>query len=286
MTKRQIKEMKETQVRNLTNKFIALFKNIYDIEGLEYGVKNYFMDKLIETGKLAAFKLEINKAVEPMIGFGTFAEHGRSWNRQPIKVQIVPEFEYDKIPKGFLEVGKDVVLLNLDIIPMHFINEYVQTIVDIKATIRTNLQVNKVPFILRTTNPKSITAMQKLLEDETVVYVDDNTIEVLPSNSPYLIDKLNQYVKDVESELLTILGIDNVKHEKAAQMNVDEVNSNNDEINAYQQIILSKLKDFFKEIGEVLGFDLKVVENVPQVVSIREDEQPTNNDEGDEEEYV
>src|SRR5690554_707734 len=247
MTKRQIKQLKETQVQNLTNKFKALFKNIYDIEGLEYGVKNYFMDKLIETGKIAAFKLDINKEVEPMIGFGTFAEKGRSWYRQPIEVQIVPEFEYDKIPKGFLEVGKDVVLLNLDIIPMQFINEYVQTIVDIKSTIRTNLQVNKVPFILRTTNPKAITALQKLLEDETVVHVDDNTIEVLPSNAPYLIDKLNKYVKDVESELLTILGIDNVKHEKAAQMNVDEVNSNNDEINAYQQITLSKLKAFFKE---------------------------------------
>ena len=169
---------------------------------------------------------------------------------------------------------------------MQFINEYVQTIVDIKSTIRTNLQVNKVPFILRTTNPKAITAMQKLLEDETVVYVDDNTIEVLPSNAPYLIAKLNQYVKDVESELLTILGIDNVKHEKAAQMNVDEINSNNDEINAYQQIILSKLKAYFKEIKEVLGFDLKVVENVPQVRSIRENEQPNNSDEGDEEEYV
>src|SRR5690606_38667449 len=136
--------------------------------------------------KIAAFKLNINKEVEPMIGFGTFAEHGQSWFKQPIKVQIVTEFEYNKIPKGFLEVGKDVVLLSLDIIPMQFINEYVQTIVDIKATIRTNLQVNKVPFILRTTNPKSITAMQKLLEDETVVYVDDNTIEVLPSNAPYL----------------------------------------------------------------------------------------------------
>lgn len=248
------------QQLNLLAKYRALFLNDPEIEGLDYEVKSYLMTKLLYSGQIAAFKLNISKEVEPKLGFGSYVPKQWDWKNKPIKVKIMNERNSPLIPVEELDNDKEVVLLELDFIPNSFILEYVDRIMDIEATINTNLQVHKLPWIIKSSDSKTINAIKKLLKNEEVIWVDELQFEVVEAKAPYIIDKLQLYKSETEAELLSVLGIDNVKFEKKAQMTKDEVNSNNDEIDAYRMIFRHKLEDFFKQINEVLGFNITLKE--------------------------
>lgn len=271
------KREKDRLRRNLKTKYQALFLNKYDFEGLDYGVKKYFMSKLLHTGNISAFKLKTNKDIN-LLGFGSFTPNKYNWNGQPITARPMNEYGSTFIPNNFLIVDEEIVLLSLDIIPQTFINEFVERIIDIEGAIKTNLDINKVPWILKSTDQKTINAIKKILGNDSFVVVDELTLEVLPTNPHYIIDKLQLYKSETEAELLTILGIDNVKFEKKAQMVMDEVNSNDDEIRAYEKIMRSKLDAFFNQIKEVLGFEISIKEQEQELVEYDEGVDEYEND--------
>ncbi|RDT45977.1 hypothetical protein, partial [Enterobacter roggenkampii] len=70
-------------------------------------------------------------------------------------------------------------------------------------------------------------------------------------------------------ELLTLLNIDNVKFEKKAQMNVDEINSNNEEINAYAQLVEERIIKFFEDCNNLFNTNIEL-EETEEVESVKE----------------
>lgn len=278
----KIKQFKETIRRNLNRKYESLFLNRYKINGIEQASKDFFMRKLMMNGELAGFELAVNKEVTSedmeLIGFGTYVANGYDWRGHPIKVRIMNEWNSALIPKKELEVNNDVVLLKLNFIPKDFIDEYVERIVDIESTIRTNLKTQKMPFVIKSMNSKTLNAITDLLKDEEVIVLaDDNHLEVFNLNPTYIIDKLQNYKQDVESELLTILNIDNVKFEKKAQMNVDEINSNNEEINAYAQLVEERIMKFFEDCNNLFNTNIEL-EETEEVESVKESVKNENTD--------
>lgn len=266
----KIKDFKILTERNLTTKYTNLFLNRYKAKGLDYGVMDYIMRTILGSGTIAGFKLKTNELVSAA-GFAPYVSVGFDWKNQPIKAQLIKIHNSPLIPDKILTVGEDVVLLSLGFVPIDFIREYVQRLVDIESTIRTNLKINKMPFVISSIDTKTLNAITQLLEDEEVIVVKDNQIKVMNANAPYIIDKLQQYKLDVESELLTILDIDNVKFEKKAQMNVDEINANNDEINAYSNIIGGRIEAFFDELNKVFGFNIEIEDGREDIQSTQED---------------
>lgn len=259
------------QKHNLLKKYRALFLNLLEFEGLDYGVKSYLMNKLLYNGKVAAFKLKTSKHVDSQLGFGTYAIREWDWKNKPIWIRIINEHQSPLIPEKELRNDKDAVILELDFIPDLFIREYVDRILDIEATIKTNLTVHKLPWVIKSSDNKTINAIKNLLRGESIVWVDDINFEIVEGNAPYIIDKLQLYKSEVEAELLSVLGIDNVKFEKKAQMTVDEVNSNSDEIDAYRTIIREKVESFFNQIENVLGIKVTVKEDEDEMFIKGED---------------
>lgn len=262
MNKKQRRSLIE---RNLRKKYQALFLNEFKYNGLEYGVASYFMKKLLHTGRIAAFNLDVNKELDAMLAFGSFNEEKYDWKGDPIYVRILNEYGANHIPKKPLLNNEEAVLLKLDFIPQTYISEYVERLIDIEETIRTNLTVNKMPFIIKSTDAKTINAIKSLLNNEEVIWTADNMFDVLNTNVPYIIDKLSLYKTEVEGELLSILGIDNVKFEKKAQMTRDEVNTNDDEIDAYRKIIRQKIEAFFEQINNVLGHSISIEKDMDEM---------------------
>lgn len=260
MTPKQIKALREIQRTNLENKYMALFYELYDIEGLEYGVKSYVFKRIMFGGTIAAFNMKLSDVItEKLLAFGPYAEQGYDWKDDPIKAKPMNSNQTNLIPKKYLEVNKEIVLLRLPFIPYNFIKEYVEIIMDIEATIRTNLNTLKMPYALQTLNKTALNAIMNILNDEQIVTLNQLDMQVLNTATPYVIDKLQRYRNEKESELLTVLGIDNVKFEKAAQMNVDEITANDDEINAYRNVISNRIEAFIEQLNEVLGHNLKFV---------------------------
>lgn len=264
------------QTQNLREKYISLWMDLYAFEGdIDYGVANFMMSQLLTTGQISAFHLELSEQVERQLGLADFVEKEWDWANRPIYARPVTIHNSPLIPKRTLEVNKDIVIMKLQFLPIRFIDEYVERIVDVESTIRTNLLVNKMPFAVTGTDVKTINAVNRLLDDEEVVFIEDptNMISVIDTKAPLIIQELQQYRLDLEAELLTILGIDAVKVEKRAQQSIDEVNANNEEINAYQRMVQQRLEKFFEKIKEVLGFDIQIKKKPLAVQSLHEYEE-------------
>lgn len=272
------KNLDSVSVNNMIKKYQALFKNVLKFEGLEYGVQNYLMEKLLINGKIAAFNLEAPKVLEyKELAFATYVERKWRWDDNPASISVLNERGASYFPTRELIVNEEAVIIKLDFIPNNFIKEYVQRLFDIQKTIDTNLKVHKMPFIIQSTDNKTISAIRDILKNNFVVAVDDLTFNVLETQAPYIIDKLQLYKSEVEAELLTILGVDNVKFEKKAQMTKDEINSNNEEITAYRKIIKDKIEAFFNQINDVLGWNLSIEEDEKD--EILEEEKESEDDE-------
>lgn len=265
MKQSERRALKQLTERNLRRKYRNLFLNEFKFIGLDYRVDDFFMRKLLFNGKVAAFNLDTGSTEINELAFGTYAPQQYDWKGDPIKVKILNEWNNPLIPTKYLQNDEEVVLLDLQFIPDDYIREYVARLLDIRATIETNLVVHKMPFAIKSTDKKTIQGIKDLLRNEQVIWVDDMQFEVIQANAPYIIDKLYLHYQEVENELLSVLGIDGVKFEKKAQMSKDEINANDDEIDAYRKIIRQRMEKFFEQVNEVLGHNIEIEEDKDEI---------------------
>lgn len=85
-----------------------------------------------------------------------------------------------------------------------------------------------------------------------------NKLNVLNTNAPYLIDKLELHKHEIWNEMLTYLGIDNANTDKKERLITDEVESNNEVINYYLNCFYKTRKKACLEINEKFGLNIKL----------------------------
>jgi len=131
--------------------------------------------------------------------------------------------------------------------------------------INTNLQTHKMPFLVGVSPndiEKAKDIISRILNNEVEVFMDAEDLQLVKSfatETPYIIDKLYSYKTSLENELLTYLGIDNaVADDTKDRLIVDQVNANNQMINANRQGMLECVTEFVDLIKEVLGFEITV----------------------------
>ena len=121
--------------------------------------------------------------------------------------------------------------------------------------------------------------VKRILNNEVVVFTsleDLGKIQALATNTPYIIDKLDNYKHCIELELLTFLGIDNCGTTSLEQthISVDAVNSNNDMINNYGNAITQSIEAMLSDIKRISGRVIEIEELKPLVESIHEEAKP------------
>ena len=85
-----------------------------------------------------------------------------------------------------------------------------------------------------------------------------NKLNVLNTNAPYLIDKLELHKHEIWNECLTFLGIDNANTDKKERLITDEVESNNEVINYYLNCFYKTRKKACDEINEKYGLNIEL----------------------------
>lgn len=88
-----------------------------------------------------------------------------------------------------------------------------------------------------------------------------NKLNVLKTDAPYLIDKLELHKHEIWNEALTFLGINNANTDKKERLITDEVNANNDAINYYLNCFYKTRKDACERINEKYNLDIEIVMN-------------------------
>lgn len=248
------------------NKYFNMFINKFEWEGIDYRQAKFIMTKLWDSGKVAAFKIPLadEVAFAPVQNIFKYDMYN-----QPEQITLYVVHDNPLTPRDLQTVDKDVVIgyINRD----HTSNIgmmaewYIMRIAQCEAVINTNLQLQKLPFLIPVEDEqeaKKLTGIvNEILNNKIVITatgVDANTFKAVQTQSNYIIDKLVNYKKDLEMELKTILGCDNAGIAKVESLRYDEVNANNCEINSFNDMYESELKEFCERINEVFGIKISV----------------------------
>lgn len=142
---------------------------------------------------------------------------------------------------------------------------YARRLYEIERTIDVNVKSQKTPLIVRATENQRLTMKNLYMQydgNEPFIFGDNNldmdAIKVLPTNAPYVADKLNILKRQIWNEALTYLGIENSNTEKKERLVSDEVNSNLGGVAAQRFCRLNARRKAAEQINKMFGLKIEV----------------------------
>jgi len=261
---KSVNETYDEVVHMLRNKYYNIYRSNFKTEGLNYREEQYVMNKLWNNGTIAAFKIKHTD----QLGYANWARVTWDMYGEPETVNLINEYGSPLVPTNIITVDKDVVIgyaqSNRKAIKM-IVEWYIRRIAQVECIINTNLHLQKMPFVIPVSDKeeknKLEDAVQRILNNELVICVDGVEPAIFKSvatNVPYVVDKLQNYKKDLENDLLTYLGVNNNGSNKIEQLQLAEVNSNNEEINLSDSNFNDELSKFCERVQETLGVTIKI----------------------------
>lgn len=278
-----------TAKRFYENKYFGLFLNRYRFSNLTKNQNRYLFKSYWQNGTIAAFIVEGTRqepTLRQMLSNSSkdtlilendeagllllvpYATAKYDIQDSPSVINYINKRGATFIPRGLKIVNKDCVLgwaHTSHAAIRSLVMFYIEKIVDVEKTIEMNLFVHKLPRLV-VCSPEDKARVNELMEKieagEKKLFLDANDVQAIKnvlesgSNTSYIIDKLYQYKQNLENDLSTFMGFNNIPVEKAERLITAEADSNNDLIEESGDCFVSCLKDFRDEVKEVLGFDL------------------------------
>ena len=137
---------------------------------------------------------------------------------------------------------------------------------EIERTIDTNLIAQKTPVLIEGDTKTILTLKNVYMQysgNTPFIFGNkqfdiSNKLNVLKTDAPYLIDKLENHKHEIWNEAMTYLGIDNANTDKKERLITDEVESNNELINYYLNCFYKTRKKACDEINSKYGLDVSI----------------------------
>ena len=280
------------------SKYFSLFMNGYEFDGLDYQQQRFLLSQLWEKGTIACFILEGSKPISLLIDENKQDENQGELILTPYStskfniynfpemVQLIKLRGVNFIPTTPQRVNQDVVIGwgHSSHMPIRSIVDfYVDKITEVEITARMNLETHKLPrlVVCGPEDKKRVEELMNKIQDgvpQLFLDVDDiKAIQnVLQSGGEFIVDKVFTYKQNLERELMTILGIDNIGTLKRERQNNDEVNANNEEIDNGGDCFVDEMNIFCKQVSDVLGYKISVREKKPGVEMMDTTEEDTS----------
>ena len=180
---------------------------------------------------------------------------------------------------------------NLEIPTSQSLELFAYRLYETERTIDTNLIAQKTPVLIEGDTKTILTLKNVYMQysgNTPFIFGNkqfdiSNKLNVLKTDAPYLIDKLENHKHERWNEALTYLGIDNENTDKKERFISSEVESNDDLINYYLNCFYKTRKDACGRMNEKynLNIELSLNKEVLDLLDLNEDD-IINYEEGEE----
>lgn len=187
------------------------------------------------------------------------------------------------------EVNCVIIRNNADSIPTYpMIQLYSADLTNIKRTIDTNIEAQKMPIIVKCTDKQKLSlkqAIKQKQDNEPVIYADKGMetteMSTLKTDAPIVFDKLQIQKTNVMNECLTFLGINNANTDKRERLVTNEVEANNEMIQINADVMLETRRKACEEINKMFGLNISVEKRTDLKIDFKELDDVSIDEEGD-----
>lgn len=201
---------------------------------------------------------------------------------------IAPNYMYEG-PELMNNENAVIIRNNDDMVPTApTIQLYAMRLTDIDRTITTNVIAQKIPLIIKTSNRQLQTfknVIRQRNDNEPVIYGDkslDTTeaIQVLKTDAPIVFDKLEVQKHMVWNECMSFLGVNNANMDKRERVVTGEVEANDEQIRASEDVMLKARQKAAELINGIFGtnvsverrtLDVPIPEDINEDVDVKEE---------------
>ena len=165
------------------------------------------------------------------------------------------------------KISNSVIIYNNYFKPPTFItaNLYAIRLSQVQRTIDRNLNAQRTPILISCTPQQRLTLknIYKQYEgNEPVIFADSefnvDSVRVLNTKAPYLVNDLALYKHDLWNEVFTFLGINNANQDKRERLVASEVDANDEQVEQARFNMLDARLDACKLINDMFGLDISV----------------------------
>ena len=263
-------------------KLMLIARSLFEWSGLPNNMDERWIEKyLFNSGKCIFYK-------DPTMGFmvaGLAQEGGVNCYGDPTTVYPVAEnyvYNGEKLVNGencYIIRNNDLMLPNFPII-----RQYAFKLTNIDRAIDVNIEAIKTPTIVRCSDKQKLSlknAINQRKDNEPVIWTADNAnigdlVSTLDINAPVVFPQLQTQKHMILNEVFTDLGINNANMDKRERMVANEVEANNEQVKASEDVMLKVREEACKQINRIFGTSISVkrrkLDTIPEYEDIIKEE--------------
>lgn len=245
-------------------KLMLIARALFEWENLPNNMDERWIEKyLFTSGKCIFFN-------DPTMGFmvaGLAQQGSINCYGDPTDVYPVAEnFVYSgpKLVNGencYVIRNNDLMLPNFPIV-----RHYAFKLTNIDRAIDTNIEAQKTPIIVRCTDKQRLSlknAINQRRDNEPVIWTTDQAnigdmVSTLDLNAPAVFKDLQTQKHMILNEVFTDFGINNANMDKRERMVANEVEANNEQVKASEDVLLKVREEACKNINRIFNLDISV----------------------------
>ena len=145
------------------------------------------------------------------------------------------------------------------------VNLYAIRLARVTRAIDLNIEAQKTPILITCPENQKLSlknVYEQYKGNAPVIYTDSefnlDSVKVLNTNAPFVVDKLTLYKHDLWNEVMTFLGVNNSNQDKKERLVANEVDANDEQIEQARFNMLDARKDACKKINDMFGLNIDV----------------------------
>lgn len=255
-------------------KLTLIARSLFEWENLPNNMDERWIEKyLFTSGKCIFYE-------DPTLGYmvaGIASQGGINCYGDPTTVSPIAE-NYTYNGRQLINGENCYIIRNNDLMLPNFpiVRHYSFKLTNIDRAIDVNIEANKMPVIVRCSDKQRLSlknAINQRRDNEPVIWTADTAnigdmVTTLNTNAPMVFPQLQTQKHMILNEVFTDLGINNANMDKRERMVANEVEANNEQVKASEDVMLKVRQEACKQINRIFGTNISVkrrkIQDIPE----------------------